>query len=136
MSDAKLGPGSKEGRGPRGERGERGHRGHHGSIGPTGATGPGSKPPVLAAAIVEAGAVFLSETGFSAAVHVATGHYRLTFTHPPADPNKALSIATLIGLFGGEISWEIGVGVVDVYTFNPSGVAADESFSIVTYDLS
>jgi hypothetical protein len=139
MSDAKLGP--EGGRGPRGERGDRGHRGHDGSTGPTGptgstgATGPGSKPPVLAAATVEAGGVFLTEFGFSSVQLLATGHYRLTYAHPPADPNKVTSVATLIGFFGGQISLEIGAGSVDVFTFDATGTAADLSFMIVSYDL-
>jgi hypothetical protein len=52
------------------------------------------------------------------------------------DPNNINVQLTLLGAAGGQISWLLTPpGTIDIFTFNAAGVATDEGFSIVVYDL-
>ena len=137
MSDPKLGF-SRE-RGPRGERGRRGHDGSAGSAGPTGPAGVAGVAPVIAAANVNSGGVFLTQQGFAAGItHTPTsGIYVLTMANPPSDPTAFAVQITQSNSGGGMSTWaDGGSGTIIVNTFNDAGVATDRIFSITIYDLS
>ena len=154
MSDIKVGE-QREGRGPRGHEGPRGPTGPTGSTGvastgptgpsstgstgatgPTGPTGVAGVAPIIAAAEVNSDGTFISEHGFSASSHPATGQYTVTLTNPPANLNNLAVSITLAGNAGGQVSFLTNTGgIIDVFTFSSGGVATDKIFSIVAYDL-
>jgi hypothetical protein len=134
MSDLKL---TSEGpRGPRGRTGPAGSSGPSGSSGPTGPTGASGFPPAIAAATVGSNGGFAASSGFSASSHPGTGQYTLTLTDPPANLTDAVPAGWIAGSSGGQISFETTLpNILNVFTFNAAGAAADQTFSIVVFSL-
>ena len=158
MSDIRVNPETRGPRGPRGHRGERGPTGPTGSVGTgptgptgltgptgatgaTGATGPAGFPPVIAAASVNGGtSLYSHQTGFvgGGPTHPATGQYVLTLAAPPADLNFLVVAPSIIASVGtpGEITWTFsGSNQILISTFDGTGVAANQNFALVVYDL-
>lgn len=95
-------------------------------------------PPILAAAFVDTNLVtYKTQIGFLGGItHPGVGQYILTLSSPPVDMTKLVTAATLNTAFGGQISYQYGVGTIDIFTFDATGVAADKiDFSLVLYDL-
>jgi hypothetical protein len=152
FSDGANGPCGE--RGERGERGKRGHRGHDGETGPTGATGPtgsigttGSTggtgptgttgfPPIIAAATVNVGGTFASQTGFASLTHPSTGQYNFQLTNPPVVQANTVVIGMIIsGGIAGQITATLVAGGFNMFTYDPAGVLADRFFAVAVYDL-
>lgn len=140
-SDGSTGPtGFTGSTGPTGPTGFTGATGATGPTGPTGFTGPTGAaapvgvPQIIAAANVDGDDAFLGiVTGFSGLLHFAVGHYILTVTNPPVDPNNLLAVAMQVTISGGQISYGFSAGLLQIFTFNAAGVAADRAFSVIVY---
>ena len=105
-------------------------------LGTTGPTGPGTFPGLIAAATVNSTGTFVAQTGFSASTHPATGQYTLTMITTPVSLINIIPTAMVAGGAGGQISYLFTApNVIDIFTFNALGVAADIVFSIVVFDL-
>ena len=125
--------------GATGATGATGNTGATGATGNTGATGEAGFPPVIAAATVNGGtSLYSRQTGFvdPGPSHPATGEYHLQLSSPPLDLLNLVVAPAISGLVPGEISWIInGIDEIIVFTFNSAGVATDQNFSVVVYDL-
>jgi hypothetical protein len=96
---------------------------------------------VIAAATVAGGpSLYNRQAGFVGAGpgHPATGQYTLILSNPPADLNNLVVAPAIIAPIGtpGEITWTFnGTNEIDISTFNGAGVATNQNFSLVVYDL-
>jgi hypothetical protein len=96
---------------------------------------------VIAAATVNGGtSLYQRQSGFvgTGPIHTPPGIYTLTLANPPADLTFLVVAPAIveIGGFPGEITWAFsGTNQIIINTFNGTGVAADQNFSLVVYDL-
>jgi hypothetical protein len=85
---------------------------------------------------VNADGTFLSQFGFASLTHPATGEYSFLLTNPPAVTNNTIPTMTILsGGAGGQITFILTIGGLDVITYNAAGVQTDRLFSVVVYDL-
>jgi hypothetical protein len=101
-----------------------------GSLDPTQLPGY-ERRAVALGSVGSSGTLYATSSNYTVA-HPATGSYRLTFSAASGLTAQDLSTATVAAtLFNtpGLVSCRPGTGYVDVFTFDPTGAAADRGFS-------
>jgi hypothetical protein len=109
----------------------------NGTLGPLDpATLPGANLLPQAYGSVGSDGTNYGSTGNYTLTHTGLGKYRLSFAGTPlstANLANAVVTATLFGSSAGLLSYNGGVGYLDVYTFNLASAAVDRGFSFNLY---